>query len=123
MSLLYSSFDTLVITVRSSITEEVANQLLKVGVSVGDMSISPGQERCSDRGHLRCAEGWGRLCARRLQGSPQRKQLMVAQSEAKAVIVLDSSETLATELFPDQRALVLTSSRGTISRASWFFFP
>ena len=45
MSLLYSSFDALVITVRSSITEEVANQLLKVGVSVGDMSISPG--RCA----------------------------------------------------------------------------
>ena len=47
---------------------------------------------------------------------PQRKQLLVAEKGAKVMIAVDSSENMASQLFPDYWTLLLDSHRGGVVR-------
>jgi len=97
--------------------EEVATQLLSAGVSVGDVVAL-----ILDRSVAQVVAIYGVLKAGAAyvpvdpDAPPQRKQFLVANGDAKVVIAVDSSESMMSQLFPDQSVLLLDAHRGAVVR-------
>ena len=97
--------------------EQVANEILDVGISVGDEAAL-----ILDRSVAQVVAIYGVLKAGAanvpvdFDAPPQHKQFLVAESGAKVMIAADSSESMASQLFPDYWTLLLDSHRGAIER-------